>query len=160
MSASFASQSSLVAIVSERFPTAMARLAKESQPSRSSLRVATVRSLKVAAQSGDTSSRVKVTKRPRSPRSVPSKPSTTRAPSPCPALGSPKGDSPSHVPRLDRSWVIYDLSGQPFVVNPARPSKGMLLATGHMLSDLIGMDVWDSRYTRRDWTRSLAAVRQ
>lgn len=109
----------------------MVRLPKESQPSRSSLRVATVRSLKDGAQSCDTSSTGKVKKPPRTGPAVSIASKQSAAPPPLvdPAIDVPKGQSLSNVPRLDRPWVIYDLSGKSFIVKPSRAGIGVFRNT-------------------------------
>ena len=94
---------------------AMPRQPKKSQPSRSSLRVAQARSLS-SIQTGDGSDRSEVVaKRGRS---------KAKRRSPSVSTGrslSPKQHDASSVPRLDRPWVMYDLAGKSFVVNPMGP---------------------------------------
>ena len=96
----------------------MSRHVRNGQASRSSLRVATVLSLKGTEPVPPSSIPPTSSTRVRSKRT-----STTVASRACPSPGPESDeddveDDASHVPRLDKPWVMYDLSGKAFTVNP------------------------------------------
>ena len=86
------------------------------QASRSSLRVAKARSLRPVGDSKATLSKE---------LAVPPANLTTKCMSPPTQVSrrsrSPELQDASKVPRLDKPWVMYDLSGKPFVINPVAP---------------------------------------
>ena len=89
----------------------MPRHARNVQASRSSLRVATVRSLQGAPAKSSYNA------------STPAPPSRSTSPSSSESDQDEIEEDASRVPRLDKAWVIYDLSGKAFTVNPV-PSGG------------------------------------
>ena len=100
------------------FVYTMSRHVRNGQASRSSLRVATVLSLKATESVRPSSVLSTASTRVRS------KPTSARiesraSPSPDPVSDEDDvRDDASHVPRLDKPWVMYDLSGKAFTVNP------------------------------------------
>ena len=96
----------------------MARRGSSHRPSRSSLRVAQARSLEIT-RVDDAISTPRVVTKP-----VPSTAKETLTSESTGAL--PRSSEPvdlTSIPRLDRPWVMYDLAGKPFVINPLSPGR-------------------------------------